>query len=69
MSCGVSYRCGLDVALLWLWCRPVAVAPTRPLAWEAPYAVGVGLKKKALSIMFHLHLTAPGFSGIPSVTL
>ena len=24
-----------------LWCRPVATAPIRPLAWEPPYAVGV----------------------------
>ena len=27
-----------DVALLWLWCRPVPTAPIRPLAWEPPYA-------------------------------
>jgi len=27
--------------LLWLWCRPVATAPIRPLAWEPPYAAGV----------------------------
>ena len=33
-----------DPALLWLWHRPAAVAPIRPLAWEAPYAAGVALK-------------------------
>ena len=27
-----------DPALLWLWCRPAAAAPTGPLAWEAPKA-------------------------------
>ena len=27
MSCGVGSRCGLDPELLWLWCRPAAVAP------------------------------------------
>ena len=27
-----------DPALLWLWRRPVAMAPIRPLAWESPYA-------------------------------
>ena len=27
-------------------CRPAAVAPIRPLAWELPYAVGVALKKQ-----------------------
>ena len=29
-----------------LWCRLAAVAPIRPLAWEAPYAMGVALAKK-----------------------
>ena len=45
MSCGVGHRCGLDLALLWLWCRPAAVAPIRPLDWEPPYAVGAALEK------------------------
>ena len=27
-----------DLALLWLWCRPAAVALIRPLAWQLPYA-------------------------------
>ena len=45
MSCGVSHRRGLDLALLWLWCRLVAVALIRPLAWEPPYAVGAALEK------------------------
>jgi len=35
-----------DLALLSLWCRPTAVAPIRPLAWEPPYAVGVALKRQ-----------------------
>ena len=46
MSCGVGHRCSLDPALLWLWCRPAAVGPIRPLAWELPYAVGKALKRK-----------------------
>ena len=33
------------LALLWLWCRLVAVALIRPLAWEPPYAMGVALEK------------------------
>ena len=45
MSCGVGYRCGSDPELLWLWCRPAAKAPIRPLAWEPPYATGVALEK------------------------
>ena len=35
-----------DPALPWLWCRPVAIAPIRPLAWEPPYAASVTLKSK-----------------------
>ena len=30
----------------WLWRRPAATAPIRPLAWELPYAVGAALKKQ-----------------------
>ena len=46
VSCGVGYRGGLDLALLWLWCRPAAAVPIRPLAWELPYATGVAVKRK-----------------------
>ncbi len=65
MGCGVSHRCGLDLALLWLWRRLAAIALIRPLAWEPPYAEGVALekakrqkkkkkekKKEKLSLMF-----------------
>ena len=45
MSSGVVQRCGLDLALLWLWRRLAAVAPVVPLAWELPYATGVALKR------------------------
>ena len=31
--------------MLWLWHRPAATAPIRPLAWERPYAEGAALKK------------------------
>ena len=30
----------------WLWCRPAAIAPIGPLAWEFPYASGVALKER-----------------------
>ena len=43
MSCGVGYRHGLDPALLWFWQRPTATAPIWPLAWEPPYASGMGI--------------------------
>ena len=45
MSCGVGHRRGSDLALLWLWCRPAAIAPNRSLAWEPPYAKGAGPKR------------------------
>ena len=46
MSCGVGYTCGLDLVLLWLWCRLAATALIRPLAWKPPYASCAGLKRK-----------------------
>ena len=46
VSRGVCHRCGLDPELLCLWCRPAAVAPIRPVAWEPPYAVGAAQKAK-----------------------
>ena len=48
-----------DLALLWLWRRPVATAPIRPLAWEPPYAAGTALKdKKMKKKLFLRKLTA-----------
>ena len=44
MSCGIGCRCGLDLALLWLWHRLVATALIRLLAWEPPYAMGEALE-------------------------
>ena len=32
--------------MLWLWSRPSATAPTRPVAWETPCAVGTALKRQ-----------------------
>ena len=46
LSCGEGHRCGSDLALLWLWHRPVTTAPITPLAWELPYAMGMALKSK-----------------------
>ena len=46
MNCGVGRRCGSDPELLWLWCRPAAIALIRPLAWEIPRAKGLALKSK-----------------------
>ena len=35
-----------DLALLWLWCGPVATAPVQPIVWEPPCASGAALKAK-----------------------
>ena len=35
-----------DPTLLWLWCRPAAVAPIPHLAWELLRAAGVALEKQ-----------------------
>ena len=45
MSCGVGLRHSSDPSLLWLWRRPVATVPIRPLAWEPLYAAGAALGK------------------------
>ena len=42
----IGQRLGSYPALLGLWHRPAAVAPTWPLAWEFPYATDVALKRK-----------------------
>ena len=46
MNCGVGRRCGLDLALLWLWRKLAAVVWIGPLAWEPPYASGAALKRQ-----------------------
>ena len=45
VNCGVGHRHGSDPVLLWLWCRPAAVALIQPLAWKLPYAAGAALKE------------------------
>ena len=42
MNSGVCHRLHMDLALLWLWCRPAAAAPIQPISWELPYATGTG---------------------------
>ena len=48
MICGVGRRCGLYLALLWLWGRSAAAALIPPLAREFPYAEGAALKEKKI---------------------
>ena len=44
MSRGVVHRHVWDPKLLWLWCRPAATAPIRPIARKLSYATGVAIK-------------------------
>ena len=46
VGCGVGGRCSSDPELLWLRCRPAAIAPIHPPAWELPCAVHVALNLK-----------------------
>ena len=41
MSCGVGGGRGLNLVLLWLWCRLAATAPIPPLARDPPYAAAL----------------------------
>ena len=50
-----------DPALLWLWRRPAATAPTRPLASEPPYAAGVALKSRNKEIYSSHHPLSTSF--------
>ena len=57
VSYSVGFRQGIDLILLWLWLRPAAASPIRPLAWEIPYATVVGLKRKQTNKKPHFHIT------------
>jgi len=48
----------LDLALLWLWCRPAATVLIQPLAGEPPHAAGAALKKKKKGGGFWANWTA-----------
>ena len=56
----LGHRCGSDLALLWLWHRPLAsIAPIRPLTWEPPYATRTTLKrpkKKKITRKFNFYM-------------
>ena len=56
MNCGVGHRWGSHPTLLWLWCRPAAVALIWLLTWEPLYAMSAALKrqKKRMWITFQM---------------
>ena len=45
VSCGVDHRCGLYPSLLWLWCRPAAVAPNLTLSLGSSICHGCSPEK------------------------
>ena len=53
LSRGVGHRRGSDLAWLCLWLRLAAMALTRPLAQESPYAAGAIKRggKKEFSVL------------------
>ena len=52
VNCGVGRRHNSDLALLWLWCRLAAAAPTRPLALELPSGTGAPKKIEMYILLF-----------------
>ena len=69
MSCGIGQRHRTYLVLLWLWRRPAAPAPIRPLAWEPPHALSVALKrpKKKKKEFFSTKKTIKTFA-VPALT-
>ena len=67
MTYGEGHRRGSDPTLLWLWHRPEATSPIRPLAWEPPYATGVALKRQKRQKKFKRWISLfciPSISGV-----
>ena len=59
MSCGVARRHSSDLALLWLRCRPAAIALIGLLAWEPPHAVDVALESQKKKSILSIQTTQP----------
>ena len=53
MIYGVGRRCGSDMALLWLWLRPAAVAPIRPPSLGTSICRGCSPRKGKKTIHTH----------------
>ena len=45
-----------ELALLWLWCRPVATTLIGPLALEPPYATGAALKRLYVCVYIYMYI-------------
>ena len=61
MSCGIGSSCGLDLTLLWLWCRLAATPLIQPLALELPYAMHVTLKKAKKKYIYYTYFNIYNF--------
>ena len=69
MNCDVDRRHGLDLALLWLWRRPVATAPIGPLAWELPYVADAALEKTKKKKRKEKKFRTPMFQQVKNLAL
>ena len=72
MICGAGCRRSsdlVDLVLLWLWRRPAATAPIRPLAWEPPHAKGAALKRSKTKKKKCQPQTALNFKNSPGSSL
>ena len=61
---------------MWLWCRPVGIAPIQPPAtvliqlpaWEPAYAMGATLKRKKKKKKKKARERSPWFPPVPVIT-
>ena len=53
MSYGVGGRRASDPGLLWLLCRPAALAVIQPLAWEPLCTMGAALKSNKIKCLIN----------------
>ena len=64
MSYGIGQRDSSDLALLWLWYRPTAVALIQSLAWEPPHATSAALKRQKEKNPTSIHEDASSTLGL-----
>ena len=63
LSSGLRIQCCRE-----LWCRPAAVVPIRPLAWELTYVAGAALKSKQTDKKNYISCESVYFTAINSST-
>ena len=60
------HKCGSDLVLPWLWCKPAAAALIWSLEWELPYGMSEALKRQKIkSILSDMNTGTPAFFLFP----